>query len=77
MTILEQMKTYRPMYKHRRLKLKECLSGCSYDYELRQYIIVTIKCKMQLAEIIIFTKATVVKTTEPGLIWLTKGRAKA
>jgi len=32
-----KMKTYRPMYKHRRLKLKECLTGCSYDYELRQY----------------------------------------
>ena len=32
-------------------------------------IIVTVKCKIQLVEIIIFTKATVVKTTEPGLTW--------
>jgi len=32
---------------------------------------------MQLVEIIIFTKATVAKTTEPGLTWLIKGRAKA
>ena len=29
----------------------------------------TVKCKIQLVEIIIFTKATVVKTTEPGLTW--------
>jgi len=27
---------------------------------------VTVKCKIQLAEIIILTEATVVKTTEPG-----------
>jgi len=32
-------------------------------------IIVTDRCKIQMDEIIIFTKATVVKTTEPGLTW--------
>jgi len=32
-------------------------------------LIVTVKCKIQLVEIIIFTKATVVKTIEPGLTW--------
>jgi len=32
-------------------------------------IIMAVKCKIQLVEIIIFTKATVVKTTEPGLTW--------
>ena len=54
MMILEQIKTY----KHRRLKLNECLSGCSYDYELAYgNIIVTVKCKIQLVEIIIFTNA--------------------
>jgi len=31
--------------------------------------IIVVKCKLQLAEIIIFTKATIVKTTEPGLTW--------
>jgi len=32
-------------------------------------IIITVKCKIQLVEIIIFTEATVMKTTEPGLTW--------
>ena len=32
-------------------------------------IIVTLKCKIQLVEIVIFTKAIVMKTTEPGLTW--------
>ena len=32
-------------------------------------IIMAVKCKIQLVEIIIFTKATVVKTIEPGLTW--------
>jgi len=32
-------------------------------------IIMTVKCKIQLVEIIIFTEATVMKTTEPGLTW--------
>jgi len=32
-------------------------------------IMMTVKCKIQLVEIIIFTKATVVKTTEHGLTW--------
>ena len=40
-------------------------------------IIVTVKCKIQPVEVIIFNKATVVKTTEPGLTWLIKGRALA
>jgi len=30
---------------------------------------VTVKFKIQLVKIIIFTEATVVKTTEPGLTW--------
>ena len=40
-------------------------------------IVMTVKCKIQLVETIIFTKATVVKTTEPGPICRIKGRAKA
>jgi len=32
-------------------------------------IIVTVKCKIEPVEVIIFNKATVVKTTEPGLTW--------
>jgi len=32
-------------------------------------IIVTVSYKIQLVEILIFTKETVVKTTEPGLTW--------
>ena len=32
-------------------------------------IIMTVKCKIELVEIIIFTKAAVVKTTVPGLTW--------
>ena len=32
-------------------------------------IIVTVKCKIQLVEVIIFTETAAVKTTEPGLTW--------
>jgi len=38
---------------------------------------VTVKYKIQVVKIIIFTKATVVKTTEPGPTCRLKGQAKA
>jgi len=44
-------------------------SGCRSDA-------IIIECKIQLVEIIIFTEATVVKTTEPGLTWPTPGGLK-
>ena len=40
------------------------LSVYSFTQLLRQYNRVTVKCTIQLVEIIVFTEATVVKTTE-------------
>jgi len=39
---------------------RNCLSGCSSDYELRQYN----RGSQKLVEVIVFTEATVLETTE-------------